>query len=353
MAESFDMLNINVSISYPGFTMDVSESWHAKGVIALFGPSGAGKSTLLRILAGLERDAAGSIDFNGQCWQSSQSGDFLLPHMRNAVLVFQDSRLFEHLDVQANLLFGKRRLKGRKGPGWNEVISAMDLAPLLERRIGGLSGGEKQRVALGRALLAAPKLLLLDEPMSALDSERRSVMMPLLFSFVEQHQIPVICVTHSADEFRKLGSDALEMSRGRIISKAWKEHSLQQVRLSATLLEISSDGFGRLQIGEDVVYADGITGIGKGSTVQIGVDVQHIVISTNSEGAVLSFGQLRATLQSITDGTNGAMGNLVFQLASDEVQLCLEANWPNSSSLFVGQSVYIVLTKPASLVATT
>src|SRR5690606_34860029 len=143
------------------------------GITALLGPSGSGKTTVLRIIAGLERDAAGRVTFDGDPWQIDNA--LLPPHERRIGYVFQDGRLFPHRSVAANLRFSRR---GRRGPiAFADVVEALGLASLLGRRPTSLSGGEQQRVAIGRALLSAPRLLLMDEPVSALDpASRREVL---------------------------------------------------------------------------------------------------------------------------------------------------------------------------------
>ena len=146
------MLEIDVSIGFPGFALQVSASWPADDAVALFGPSGAGKSTLLRIAAGLESRSRGVIRFSGECWQDSRSRSFVPSCERGAVLVFQDSRLFPHLNVTENLKFGMKRRRGRRGPDWNLVRTTLQLDPLLERRVPELSRAVSGRGWLWAAL---------------------------------------------------------------------------------------------------------------------------------------------------------------------------------------------------------
>src|SRR5687767_12144736 len=160
-------LLVDIRLSYGGFDIEVAQGFALSGVTGLFGPSGSGKSTLLRVIAGLETRASGRVVMGSEVWQDQERR---LPAERRGVgYVFQDTRLFPHLTVGGNLDYALRRAKGRGGPGMEEIVAALDLAPLLARRPAALSGGEKQRVAVGRALLAAPKILLMDEPLAALD----------------------------------------------------------------------------------------------------------------------------------------------------------------------------------------
>ncbi|MDR9432530.1 MAG: molybdenum ABC transporter ATP-binding protein [Spiribacter sp.] len=186
------------------------------GITALLGESGAGKTTLLRCLAGLEPDCRGSINHIDEIWQAP---DVWLPsHRRRAGLVFQDIRLFEHLTVAGNLDYALKRREG-DGPQRDEVIRALSLGPLLERVPAGLSGGEAQRVALGRALLAAPRLLLLDEPLAALDMARREQIQPLIRAIPKRFGIPVVYVTHAIQEALALSNQVILMAQGHIAAR--------------------------------------------------------------------------------------------------------------------------------------
>jgi len=184
------------------------------GITGLFGPSGCGKSTLLRCLAGLAR-AAGHCTVSGESWQDDRSGLFLPPHRRAIGLVFQDARLFDHLDIAGNLRYAVRR-SGTQAQ-LEDVIALLDLGPLLRRRGVTLSGGERQRVALARALLTQPRLLLLDEPLAALDQARKAEILPYLERLQSQLQIPVLYVTHSLDEVIRLADRIALMENGRIV----------------------------------------------------------------------------------------------------------------------------------------
>lgn len=183
------------------------------GITGLFGQSGAGKTTLLRIIAGLEQQAHGTIRFDSEIWQS-QHGAFMPPHQRRIGYVFQDARLFSHLDVEGNLRYGLKRRDGNIK--YDDVIAALDLKPLLSRQTGALSGGEQQRVAIGRALLSQPRLMLMDEPVSALDMPRRKEVLGYLQKLPEIFNVPIIYVTHAIEEIAYLASTVLLLSQGRL-----------------------------------------------------------------------------------------------------------------------------------------
>ncbi len=199
------------------FQLAVELTLPERGVTALVGPAGAGKTTLLRCLAGLEPEAEGWVEVEGERWQDSSRRLFRPPHQRSLGLVFQDGRLFPHLSVRGNLDYGWRRLRAeQRRIEREEVIEWLRLAPLLERPVAGLSGGERQRVALGRALLASPRLLLLDEPLAALDAAGKAEILPSLEQLHRRLGVPVLYVSHSPEEILRVADRALFMAAGRL-----------------------------------------------------------------------------------------------------------------------------------------
>ncbi|OQA33876.1 MAG: Sulfate/thiosulfate import ATP-binding protein CysA [Betaproteobacteria bacterium ADurb.Bin341] len=202
-------------LDYPGFQLDVDLELPARGVSAIFGPSGCGKTTLLRCMAGLER-AAGQLEIEGQIWQKD---DFFLPtHCRPLGYVFQEASLFAHLSVRGNLEYGMKRIApALRRVAFGHAVELMGIGPLLERTPDGLSGGERQRVAIARALLTSPRLLLLDEPLAALDQARKDEILPYLEHLHDELEIPLIYVSHSADEVARLADHLVVLERGRAV----------------------------------------------------------------------------------------------------------------------------------------
>jgi molybdate transport system ATP-binding protein len=185
--------------------------------IGIFGPSGSGKSTLGNLLAGLLSPDAGRVRLNEHCLFDSHRAINLTPEKRRVALVFQHAHLFPHLSVSNNLLFGYRRTpEERRKLSLSEVAEALALDHLLRRRVGALSGGEKQRVALGRALLACPDLLILDEPLSALDKGLKDQIIPFLRKTLRRFSIPYLYISHSLAEMRLLTDQVLHFSSGRL-----------------------------------------------------------------------------------------------------------------------------------------
>ncbi len=214
---SVEQLTLRVQLGFPGFDLDVAQDLPLDGVTALFGPSGGGKSTLLRTIAGFETPVAGRVALGNEVWFDSEARVNVPAHRRPVGLMFQDARLFSHLSVDGNLAFADKRSHAKpNGFSSGDVISALDLQPLLERRITSLSGGERQRVALGRTLLTRPRLLLLDEPLSALDLERKADILPYLEEIPKRFGIPAIYVSHALDEVVRVADRVLVLTDGHV-----------------------------------------------------------------------------------------------------------------------------------------
>ncbi|WP_340119880.1 molybdenum ABC transporter ATP-binding protein [Pelagibius sp. 7325] len=211
------MLEVDVSHQLGSFRLEASFSCRAAGITALFGRSGAGKTSLVNMLAGLIRPQRGRIALRGETLFDSQRGIDLPPEKRRLGYVFQEGRLFPHLSVRHNLLYGYRRAPAAERPiGLDQVVGLLGIEALLERRPAALSGGEKQRVALGRALLANPRLLLMDEPLAALDQPRKEEILPFIEQLKEELDLPVIYVSHAMQEIVRLADTLVLMSNGRI-----------------------------------------------------------------------------------------------------------------------------------------
>jgi len=209
------MIEASLNLQRPYFELQADFALPASGVTAIFGPSGCGKTTLLRAICGLEAGATGHLSVNAQPWLSPQAQ--VSVEQRGVGLVSQKPCLFEHLTIEENLLYGRKRLRrDSKLIDIQELVTSLGIEKLLHRYPAGLSGGEVQRVALGRALLAEPRLLLMDEPLSALDSRSRETLMSLLERFLQDIDIPVLYVTHSSEEVARLADNLILMTEGRV-----------------------------------------------------------------------------------------------------------------------------------------
>lgn len=206
-------------LAYPGFSLDVDLQLPGRGVTALFGHSGSGKTSCLRCIAGLERAEDGYLRVNGELWQDSAKGHFLPAHSRAQGYVFQEASLFEHLSVRRNLEYGLKRIKAsERRVELDQAADLLGIAHLLERMPGRLSGGERQRVGIARALLTSPKLLLMDEPLAALDHKRKGEILPYLERLHDELEIPILYVSHSPDEIARLADHLVVLDEGKVLA---------------------------------------------------------------------------------------------------------------------------------------
>lgn len=211
------MIQVRVQKSLGDFNLDISFSVPAKGVTALFGPSGSGKTSVINMIAGLLRPGQGRIVTHGQVLFDSDQGVNLPPNHRRVGYVFQEARLFPHLSVRANLTYGmKRSTRNQRRPMVEAVVELLGVGPLLKRRPARLSGGEKQRVAIGRALLSGPRLLLLDEPLASLDEQRKEELIPYIARLAAEQDLPIIYVSHVRDEISRLASHLVMLEAGQV-----------------------------------------------------------------------------------------------------------------------------------------
>ena len=208
-------MQVSIQKQLEAFALQVSFVLASHGITVLWGASGSGKTTLLQCLAGLLRPDAGRIACREAVWFDAERGVCLAPERRRLGYVFQDVRLFPHLSVRSNMLFG-RRFRGPSGVSFEDVVALLGLGRLLHRTPSDLSGGEKQRVAVGRALLAGPELLLLDEPLTGLDRGKREEIMAYVKAIPERFGVPVLYVTHSDAERRFLADRVLNLEDGKL-----------------------------------------------------------------------------------------------------------------------------------------
>ncbi|AOB33625.1 molybdenum ABC transporter ATP-binding protein [Bordetella sp. H567] len=237
------------------FDLDVDLRLPGRGVTALFGPSGCGKTSLLRCLAGLSVPDPGYLRVNGQVWQDSARAHALPAHRRAVGYVFQEANLFPHLDVRANLHYGYKRVAPaarRVHPA--DAAALLGIDHLLARMPGGLSGGERQRIGIARALLTSPSLLLMDEPLAALDDRRKQEILPYLERLHDELDIPMIYVSHAAQELARLADHVVLMENGRAVSSGPIAETLADLGLPPARGEEASVVVRGVVTGHDDVY---------------------------------------------------------------------------------------------------
>ena len=207
---------IKVDIKKHFLDLDINIAFESDtGVTALFGRSGCGKTTIVNMLAGLIKPDSGSIEINGTILFNSDKGINLAPEKRRIGYVFQEARLFPHMTVKANLEYGMKQ-KTSGDISFDQVVKILDIAPLLKRRPQKLSGGEQQRVAIGRALLSAPDLLLMDEPLANLDMARKGEILPFIERLCEETTLPIVYVSHAMEEVLRLADTMVLIDRGDV-----------------------------------------------------------------------------------------------------------------------------------------
>ena len=210
------MLRVDITKQLGEFSLAASFSSEGR-VTGLFGASGSGKTSLINTIAGLVRPDRGTIVIDGETVDDTAAGIHVPTYRRRIGYVFQDARLFPHLDIRQNLDYGRRMNGLTEDPAQHKrVVDLLDIGALLDRRPGKLSGGERQRVALGRALLSKPRLLLLDEPLGALDESRKLEILPYLVRLCDEAGVPMVYVSHDAAELRQLATQIVMLRRGQV-----------------------------------------------------------------------------------------------------------------------------------------
>ena len=233
-------------VDWPGFSLDVDCVLPDRGVTALFGHSGSGKTTLLRCIAGLERARQGFLSFKGEIWQDDTT--WRPTHKRPLGYVFQEASLFPHLTALGNLRYGIRRATTEHKVSLDQAVELLGIGHLLDRKADRLSGGERQRVAIARALAVSPRLLLMDEPLAALDLKRKQEILPYLERLHDELEIPVLYVSHSPDEVARLADHLVAMEDGRIVASGPLVETLARIDLP-------------IRLGEDIgVVLDAVVG---------------------------------------------------------------------------------------------
>ena len=230
-----NQISARFHVTWPGFILDLSLNLPGRGVTAIFGQSGSGKTTLLRCIAGLERAEQGFLSFKGDVWQDDRT--FLPTHKRPLGYVFQEASLFPHLTVLGNLRYGLTRSKAEQAVSLDHAIELLGIGALLERKPERLSGGERQRVGIARALAVSPRILLMDEPLAALDLARKQEILPYLERLRDELEMPILYVTHSPDEVGRLANHLVALEGGSVVAEGPLAETLARIDLPIRLGE--------------------------------------------------------------------------------------------------------------------
>jgi len=348
------LIEVRLTLPRRDFKLDVALSLPARGVSALFGASGCGKTTLLRALAGLER-ATGRVTLGDQVWQDDDSGRFVPTHQRPIGYVIQEAALFPHLDVQRNLAYGLRRIgAGERRIALDQVVQLLGIGHLLDRRPGTLSGGERQRVAIARALATSPRLLLMDEPLAALDAHRKAEVLPYLDRLHEELGIPIVYVSHSIDEVARLADHLVLMDAGRVLAHGPLAHMLSRLDgplafgddAGVVLEGVVGERDSAWQLARLDIEAPGCSFWARDQGVEVGRRVRLRVLArdvslTHERQAGTSIGnQLQGTVEAIADDEHPALALVRVRVGSVPVVARLTRRSAHALGLTVGQPVW-------------
>jgi molybdate transport system ATP-binding protein len=315
------MLSVQLARRRGEFRLDMGFAAPTPGITALFGRSGCGKSTVIELIAGLLSPDAGRVQVDDDVLLDSARGIEIAAHRRRVGVVFQDARLFPHLDVRGNLDYGAKRVPRHlpRPVSFDDVIGLLGLGNLLARRARELSGGEQQRVALGRALLAQPRLLLLDEPLASLDAARREDVLPYLERLRDSFAIPIVYVSHHFDEVLRLASRVVLLEGGRTvadgdIATVSRHPALRAIVgpdavgavVSGTVERVDSTGFVQLRIGDALLSAE-FDGAVVGQRIQIQVLARDVILATEPPRALSVRNVVAARVVSITPDVGRAV----------------------------------------------
>ncbi len=346
---------LRVAFSYPGFSLDIDREIGLAGVTGLFGPSGGGKSTLLRIVAGLESDAAGQVTFGGEVWQDDST--FVPAFMRPVGYVFQDARLFPHLTVEGNLQFAQSRRSGGGGISFDEVVSALDLGPLLQRHTNALSGGEQQRAAIARTLLTNPRLLLLDEPLAGLDAGRKREILPYLEALPKRFGIPAIYVSHSVSEMARLADNVVVLEEGRITAVGSAVKILNRDDLQSSSLPFEPVSIVEVRVVEHLeslrltrvdyqgqrITVPMLSAIGEGESARLSVRAGDVVIATMEPQGLSVRNMLSGHILSIRPQPESAFSMVSINIAGATIKAQLTHHAVTELGLAKGMHVFALI----------
>lgn len=339
----FETFDLNATFTAPG------------GVTALFGASGSGKTSVINAVAGLIHPAKGQITLDGTEFLNTDTGINLPPHKRGVGYVFQDSRLFPHISVGRNLRFGPRMQGLAPNPALEaKILELLALGALLDRMPQDLSGGEKQRVAIGRALLAEPKLLMMDEPLAALDERRKQEILPYLERLRDEAGLPILYVSHSLSEVARLANNIVVMQNGQALKSGPASDILSDLdsaqhfgaqsvgaMIKATVLAHAPDGITSLQTAGGLLYLP-LLQAAEGSALRLRIKAQDVMLSLTKPQGISALNCLKGNISDIR--AHGAGSSLVqITCGEDRILSRLTQRSLTELNLQPGQEIFAVV----------
>lgn len=325
------------------------------GITALFGRSGTGKTTVVNAVAGLLRPDNGRIELSGTTLFDAKSGFNLPIHKRRLGYVFQDGRLFPHLSVAQNLTYGQRYAPDtRTGLSLRDVSEMLGIAHLLDRQPGALSGGEKQRVAIGRALLSRPRMLLMDEPLAALDAARKAEILPFLERLRDHTNIPILYVSHSVAEIARLATTVVVLEDGKVARAGSAERVLSDpdmvrqlgVReagavLPATVFQHHTDGLTELTVSGGHLFLPEMN-VETGVKTRVRILAQDVILSRAAPVGLSALNILPVTVIALRDGSGPGV-IVQMQCGQDRMLARITRRSAEAMSLAPGDAVHAVI----------
>lgn len=349
-------MSLEVAISHRLGDFDLQVNFSAPaGITALFGRSGAGKTTVVEAVAGLLAPDRGRIALDGKVLFDTKARVSLPPWKRRIGYVFQDSRLFPNMNVRQNLLYGRRFAKpGTQITTLEDVASLLGIDGLLERQPNGLSGGERQRVAIGRAFLSNPQFLLLDEPLAALDTRRKSEILPYLEALRDETALPMLYVSHSVPEIARLATTIVVLEAGRVTQTGPAEHVLSDPEIArhigireagallpATVLRHHNDGLSELKTSGGRLFLPRLD-VPPGSATRVRILAQDVILSREAPVGLSALNILPVTVLALREGDGPGV---IVQMQSGEDRLLARITRRSADALglFAGDRIHAVI----------
>lgn len=351
-------LALIAKVTLDDFVLDVAEQIPLVGVTALFGPSGSGKTSLLNLIAGFLRPETGSISFRDETWSAAAPRCWTPPHKRGVGSVFQDAQLFDHLTVRGNLDYAETRADDTAlGHARSDIVAAMELALLLDRRPQTLSGGEKQRVAIARTLLTRPRLLLLDEPLSALDTARKGELLPFLETLKTDFALPTIYVSHDVDEVSRIADRVMMMESGKVIACGPTDDVLGRFGLEAgrnpyettSLLrgklgkQDPDSGLLAVELGDTSIWLAAKLDQPLGAEIRLKIAARDVALAQQRPSGISIQNMIPAVITAIEATTRPAFQSVVLDVHGQALRATITRKAVRDLGLAVGQDIFALI----------
>jgi molybdate transport system ATP-binding protein len=348
-------LNVDIRRRLGAFSLDAAFETSGR-LTALFGPSGSGKTSLVNLIGGLLRPDEGRIVADGRVLADTAARIFVPRHKRRIGYIFQDARLFPHMTVSQNLRYGRffTPASARYGDV-DGVVELLGLGHLLDRRPGLLSGGEKQRVAIGRALLASPRLILMDEPLASLDDRRKAEIMPYIERLRDETKVPIVYVSHSVSEVARLATDIVVLEEGRVAAAGPTSEILQRLDLlpeeerneGGAVLEMRVTGrneaFGMSSLASRAgeIHVAGLD-VEAGATIRVRIRARDVIVATERPRGLSALNILAGNIAGVSSG-NGHFADVLIDCNGEIITARITRQSAEMLGLTAGLDVFAVI----------